>query len=198
MKTYAKVSRNGVSWCDDGYNNILKQYKKYRGDRIALFLRDGENVYLIWTDENKIQFSEDGFYKEGIKEFSSEKSEYESDWAYEERLKKENIKSLYEALSRYFIFNILAGVLDRDLIEFPEKIKDIMNTKWIVYSYADNMLEDKSFDNFDRIVKKCNSKIQKGDMIITLSRLYDGFDSYSKRGYSYNDRTHDVHIKDWF
>lgn len=190
-----KVSRNGLGYADDGYNNILKAYEKYRGDRIALFLRDSERVYLIWTDENKIQFSEDSFYKEEIKDVFDKKGEYESDLMYEDRLKAKNKQLSYEALSRYFVFNILTGILDRGLIEFEDKIDDITKTKWIVYSYADNMLEDKRFMPFGQVMSKSNSNIQQGDMVLTLSRLYDGFDRYSKRGYGYNDRSYDVDIK---
>ena len=39
--------------------NILKAYNRYHGKTIGIIIRNGENLYLGWTDEERVHIKDD-------------------------------------------------------------------------------------------------------------------------------------------
>ena len=70
------------------YANMLDWTEKYRGRCIGILLRDGENLYITWTDEDRISFKDDFFFRPGVSDEidpEAEKSRFETDESYQKR-----------------------------------------------------------------------------------------------------------------
>lgn len=205
---FVKVSKSGTAYYPEAYGNTLEAVKKYRGKSIGIVIRDGENVFIGWTDEEKISFTEDAFFNPGVGEAKPEieKKCYERDEDYAKRVEDYNLKMLHEAVSRSFVFTMLQGIIDRHIIVFPEPIKVNRPSPYIVRSYADGWIEDNRYGTLDEMFKRCNANIRKGDQILTLQNLrpeaqrdwqgrYMGETWYNDRGRGDRNRTHDVRSK---
>ena len=55
-----KASRNGkYKGVSEDFANTLKDYEMYHGRQIAILVRNGENLYIGWTDEEKVNISDE-------------------------------------------------------------------------------------------------------------------------------------------
>lgn len=185
-----RVSKTGKAFSviNTPYGDILDTYKVFHGEKIGIIIRNGENLYLGWTDDEKITISEDMFFTPGESEVveSEEKDRYLS-----EREKQAKVNSQRkEMVSRYFIFSILQGVLEnRKLLTLPKKVSFAVPSEYIIYSAADAWLSDNRYGTFADIVEKCNSYVAKGHDIIILESISDGHYSQSWGGHTrYFDR----------
>ena len=203
-----RVSRNATGYKDSEFPNMLENYEKYHGKKIAILIKDGENLYMSWTDDDRINFSEDAFLRASSRQMEKEeaakmeKGPYESEASYEKRLKNEQDKALKEMLGRYYTFSLLQGMLDRDMIKLPEKIK-IADSKYVVFSYADGWISDNRYGTFESMLTRCNKHIQVGDNILTMQSLRAVNPDYrygsawcNDRGRGQANRTHDVYARD--
>ena len=203
-----RVSRNATGYKDSEFPNMLENYEKYHGKKIAILIKDGENLYMSWTDDDRINFSEDAFLRASSRQMEKEeaakmeKGPYESEASYEKRLKNEQDKALKEMLGRYYTFSLLQGMLDRDMIKLPEKIK-IADSKYVVFSYADGWISDNRYGTFESMLARCNEHIQVGDDILTMQSLRAVNPDYrygsawcNDRGRGQANRTHDVYARD--
>lgn len=136
-------------------------YEKYHGNQTAILLRNGENLYVIWTDDEHININGNAFYQAGKQ--------------YQEQIKDvHKVDTKEERASRIFLMNILQGVFDSGRIfSFPEKVNLLMPTPYIAFSYADAYVTDNRFGSLVDIQKKCNWQITKGDIVVLLTDLYD-------------------------
>ena len=170
------------------YGDILDTYKVFHGEKIGIIIRNGENLYLGWTDDEKITVSEDMFFTPGESEVvePEEKDRYFSEREKQERADKQR----KEMVSRYFIFSILQGVLEnKNLLTLPRKVSFAVPSEYIIYSAADAWLADTRYGSFADIVEKCNSYVAKGHDIIILESISDGHYSQSWGGHTrYFDR----------
>ena len=140
-----KISKTGSGYCsNDKVANALKYYEKYHGHTIGIIIRDGENVWMGWTDEEKISISDGNMFYEPKKTLVEREDEnYASS------------SSTEEMVSRYFIYAILQGIIDSNkMIRIPEKVSMMKSSPYIVFSVADGWLEDNRFGTFADIVKK--------------------------------------------
>ena len=209
----ARVSKsNKQFYSSEEYGNMLKDCEVYHGKRICIILRDGENLWTAWTDDDRVDFPDDAFLKpSGPREMTDteksrfEKYSYETDEQYEKRMRQEKMNELDRGISRIFVFSILQGVMDRGMIRMPEKFNVTQSGKHIVFSYADGWLTDNRYGSLTDIIKKCNSDIAKKDYILTVQSLrpdasWSGRSIYSAwyndRGRGDKNRTHDVHASD--
>lgn len=208
-----RVSRTNKGYYNHAdYENMLDVAKKYRGTCIAIVLRDGENVYVGWTDESKIDFSEEMFLRPGTYEDAdpdAEQRKYESDSDYEKRMKAKAKKSLSESVGRMFIFSILQGAIDRGMVKFPVPVNVNKPSEYIVRSFADGWLEDNKYGEFTDIIDRCNKVVKAGDHILSIQSLraealkdFSGRHAYihqswhNDRGRGEKNRTHDVFMRD--
>lgn len=182
-----RVSKTGAFY---GYNyvlEILEKYEVYHGMTIGILIRNGENLYIGWTDDEKININDDNFfYAPEDKKVINEEDEG--------RMKKTSVN---EMVSRYFVFSVLQGALcNSKLLTLPENVKPDFTrpSEYIVYSVADTWLTDNRYGTFDEMIKKCNSRIIAGDYVLTLEYQSD---KEGYRGHSdYRNLTRDVCIRD--
>ena len=169
--------------------NMVEEYKKYHGKTIGILIRDGENVYIGWTDDDKISIKEDMFYRSEVKSYYDD-TDAES---YDNSTKE-------EIASRYFIFSILQGLLesDKNIISLDGKHSFTHPDKMIIYSTADNWIIDNRFGTLETLIDEYSEKVMPkvGDDIILLQSLRPDWNNnryeHNDRGIGYANRTHDV------
>lgn len=194
-----KVSKSGR--CFQGNEliaNSLREYEVYHGKTVGILLRDGGNLWIGWTDEEKIYLHDgNAFYRPEKKESSISDAPRES-------------SSKEEIASRYFIFSIMQGVLlNRKLLRLPERVNIFQPNPYFIFSMADGWLEDDRYGTFSDIVARTDAPLIKGDMILTTIRIcrddasvYYGHSTINdvwnnNRGRGAKNRTHDAYIPDF-
>lgn len=199
-----RVSRTGKGFYNTEFPGLLEKFDKYHGNKVAVLIRDGDNLYIAWTDDDRINFSEDAFFRPETRTLEEgegsvlERGRYESDREYEDRIKAYQKKTVKESLGRYYVFSLLQGMLDRGLIKLPGKA-NIADSEYIIFSMADGWLDDNRYGTFSDMISRCNASVRTGDDILMTSRLVarsDGAWGKNDRGRGYADRTHDVMAKD--
>lgn len=213
-----KISRDGKVYAPhEKFRDMLQEYEVFHGQRIGILIRNGDNLWAGWTDEDRIRLNDDMFLTP--KEVTSAPIVINEDDDYNTKFEKQQIlsnlqrdakKNQHEMVSRFFIYSILQGLLERkEIIELPE-VGNILRTitetnPYIIFSAADNMLEDNRFGSFNEIVERCNSIIKEKHMILTTQRLSPTVDSdykrqcerwHNPRGRGEMNRTHDVSVGD--
>ena len=174
---------------------MLQKYEKYHGHTIGILVKDGENLYMGWTDEDRINIHDENIFFAPQEETVSQKTEetYKS-------------TSREEKISRFFIFALLQGIInDGKLIRLPEKVTVIKSNPYVVFSMADGWIEDNTYGSWKDILDSSNGEIKKGDLVLTMQRItrddandfkrkYEAFNN--DRGRGEKNRTHDVSISD--
>ena len=194
--------------------NCLDTYEILHGNQLAILIRNGENLYIGWTDDEKISLQEDFFLKptDAKSEPLPERRPDESEWAFKNRMERyerdmdaQNKRNAQEGLSRYFLFSILNGIsaTENSILPLPEFANNLERSQHILFSMADGALVDERYGSFGDIIARCNATVKKGDMILTaLSlRAEPSKNRYSQawsndRGRGEKNRTHDVYCKD--
>ena len=195
-----RISKNNIlCGASDMVSNVLDTYKKFHGKQIGILIRNGENLYVGWTDEEKVRIKDENVYlKPETREDSLEEAE---------------VQSREEVASRYFVFSILQGVLnDGRILKVPEKINVLTPSPYLIFSMVDGWLEDNRYGTFADIVERTDAPLMKGDMILTTIKIerddaglgniwnngrstrYDAWNN--DRGRGERNRTHDAHIPD--
>ena len=184
-----KISKTGkVVGMSSVYHNVLEMYEVYHGSAIGILIRDGENLYMGWTDDDKISVPDNLFYVP-----KTVTDEYDID-------PKEESSTRGEILSRYFIFNIIQGCIASDMghriINLPDGINITQPNPYVIFSSADGWIDSNKYEPFREILDMCNSNTKVGDHIITCLYLYaSSYDSYSnERGRGYKNITRGAHL----
>ena len=217
--TMVRLSRTGktiIQNRDTPYKNMLEEAEYYHGSTVGIIIRNGENVYLGWTEEEKVHLDDDlVFGKDNMLEKPSpkERPEFHNEVEKLEYLKTsiaEQKAYTDQVINRAFVFNILQGVIDHsDLLPMPEDTNLYQASPNVVFSMADTWLTDNRFGSFTDIMEKAAKEPQKGDMVLTMQDLYPEHDRASWR-YSYHrdfawendrgrgdrNRTHDCKAED--
>ena len=193
-----RVSKTNIAYAlrDTEYGEMLQKYEVYHGKKIGILVRNGENLYLGWTDDEKINIPEDLFFTPSTKVVDEDNKE------------KVDSTPVEEVVSRYFVFSILQGILENsNLLALPKdtKVSFFAPSQYIIFSVADAWLSDNRFGSLRDIVEKANSRISVGDSIISIDHITDGYTqrgwggSYYRefdRDHNYSRRTHDVKFCD--
>lgn len=197
---FIKVSKSGqVYGSSDILNNALQAYEKYHGSTIGILIQDGDNLFIGWTDEEKIKLNdENAFYKR-----------YEESHQVGDTNNYDSSSSREDVVSRYFIFSILQGLVDsHNIICIPEAASLMKPSRYIQWSTADNWINDNRFGTLADILKKTQvDDIRLQDMILTtmhVSRDDYGYGRDSSmfrpycndRGRGIANRTHDASVSD--
>lgn len=177
--------------------NVMEEYEVYHGNQIAILVRNGDNCYIGWTEEERIKISDENAFLTPKKEIEDD-ADIKTDWhgnVVEEKTDKK------EVAARFFIFSIAQGLIENSkLLELPVGVNITQNSPYVVFSMADNWLAEDTYGSYDDIMEKCSVNIRKGDTILTLRYLRaegDIYRSYNNdRGRGYANRTHDVSTSD--
>lgn len=209
-----RLSRNAKQYGESDdypYQNLLKAYNYYHGKTVGIIIRNGENVYLGWTEEERVHIDDDLIISQVITEIVPGKMpEFDFDSDRERYIKEQKAqrKQLLDGLvSRRFVYSILQGIVDNSsILPLPKGIHLGKQSEYVVYSVADKWLTDDKYGSFNSIVEKCNSVVSKGDTLLTVQQLVPERESH---GYNYCDarwhnvrgrgeqnRTHDCSVDD--
>ena len=193
------------------YANLMTQYEYYHGKTVGIIIRNGENVYLGWTDEDRVHIQDDLIMSAPIDLGPVDVPEFRFESERESYIKtqKRNRKIIIDGIvSRVFVYSVLQGIVDRTpMLPLPEGVKLNRQSEYVLYSVADRWLADTRFGSFNEIIASCNQKISTGDMILTVQKLvaerayssYSGYQSHTwnnARGRGDRNRTHDVSALD--
>lgn len=122
---------------------MLDRYDYYHGKTVGIIIRNGENLYLGWTDENRVHISDDliltraQVVTETVPEepkefiFESERKRYVKE-------QREQRKRILDGLvSRTFVYNILQGVVDHSaLLPLPKGVTLAKQSEYVIFSVA--------------------------------------------------------------
>lgn len=196
--------------------NMLERYEYLHGKQIAILVRDGENLYIGWTDDEKINISsEDMFLRPGVTSVSAapdkEKDSYFNSYQEEkeEIIARNQERERRQRISRFFLISVIQGMIDRGgIINIPPKTKITEESRLVKFSFAEGWLKDSTYGNFDDIMSKSEHiPVKKGELVLTCLHVTrdDTFDTgkhysssymaYSNnRGIGDKNRTHDASI----
>lgn len=202
-----KNSRNGVGITVSGeFANAMERYEYAHGNQISILVRDGENLYIGWTEENKVTLSsEDMFMKPGQTSVQDDdKIPSESE------IERQARRELSNKISRYFLLSIVQGIIDNgNLINIPPKTKVTAESDLVKFSFAEGWIQDTSYGTFEDILKETTKPtLKQGEMLYTLNKcMRDDYYSNSggwrssryaaynnDRGIGERNRTHDAVI----
>ena len=187
-----KASRNGKYKAPhEQFSNMLKDYEAYHGKQIAIMVRNGENVYIGWTDEERVLIStDDVFYVPKAASYSQETD-------------TEMRTSKTDMVSRLYIMSLVQGLKDNtQLISLPDDVNILKQSSYIIFSAAEGWLTDNTYGTYESILAKSKDiPLKEGDYILTAMNIGrdDGYltrnESYNNnRGIGMRNRTHDSHI----
>lgn len=171
--------------------NVMKEYEVFHGNKLGILIRNGENCYIGWTDQDRISLSDDNVFltpKTTVEEAADGRMEEKS-------------TGKKEIASRYFLFSIMQGlVLHSRLLNLPEGVDLVhADNRYVVYSMADAWLKDNRYGTFADILNTYQGLLRKGDMILTVRKVAAEGNKYvaynNDRGIGYRNRTHDVYAK---
>lgn len=203
-----RISRTGqIIGNDDrpGMLNCLKAYDMEHGSCIGIMVRDGDNLYMGWTDESRVDVKEDMFMTpKTVTEPAGRRDKPDSEKSKLE-IGMEKMSQMYPMVSRAFVFNILEGFIggEKGIIQFPEPVsiaEQLVNptSPYIVFSAADGWLDDKRYGSMSTILDRCNERLTEGDMLLMTRYIRPNKGQYysNDRGRGYADRTHDCMLND--
>ena len=209
--TLVRLSRTGRRFkMSEMYANMLEEYRLYHGNTVGIVIRNGENVYIGWTDAEQVHVTDDFIMEVDPKAFhvNNDFIGQETEAQREQRLVKERADARQvasELVSRIFIFNILQGIVDNSaLLPLPEGITISRESEYVKFSMADKWLSDNRFGSFADIVKRCNEpELHKGDMVLTVQFLHPQYENrniyrqwQNDRGRGDKNRTWDCSVSD--
>ena len=216
--TLVRLSRDAKVYAkrdDVPYSNMLDQYDYYHGRTVGIIIRNGENLYLGWTDEERVHIDDDFIMTEIVEDAPPQDSSsrrYETQFDIERKQKeRERQQRAYidGIISRTFVYNILQGIVDNSsLLPLPKGVTLNRESVYVKYAVADKWLRDTRFGDFGEIVNRCNARVSTGDMVLTtqnitavennfLSNRAYGLGSWeNSRGIGDRNRTHDCTIDD--
>lgn len=208
--TLVRLSRTGQRFqMSDKYANMLEEYRLFHGNTVGIVIRNGENVYIGWTDAEQVHVTDDFIMEIDPKAFhvNNDFIGQETEAQREKRLIEERAiarQVASELVSRIFIFNILQGIVDNsDLLPLPEGITISRESDYVKFSMADKWLSDNRFGSFADIITRCNKpQLRKGDSILAVQFLRpdNGKGIYKQwrndRGRGEKNRTWDCSVSD--
>lgn len=171
--------------------NVIEKYEVYHGMMIAILLRDGDNCYIGWTDDERFLIGDGNAFLTPTSDTTEAKED-----AVEGNLYRTDKR---EVATRFYLFSTIQGMIEKGLVNLPKNVSVVDNSPYIVFSMADNWLVDRGYGTLSEMLDKYSGKIQVGDDILTTQSLRAERGSYIRsndRGIGYADRTHDVRCDD--
>lgn len=150
------------------HNTVMKFIQNTMPNHIGMLIRNGDNVWLTWLDDESIHLNEDSFNSK----------------ASQETLTIDLLKS------RHYLNNILLGFLERgDYLHLDHAVTNLFEDKGILFATADNQLTDTTYIPLAELLSGLNQYNQADDPIYLFNSIRDsrtsdgrGVDTYRGRG----------------
>lgn len=206
-----RLSRTGVQQGRDArypYDNVMRNFKYYHGGTVGIIIRNGENLYLGWTEEDRVHIEDDLIFSNFVTDirpaepreflFESERKRYK------QSQREEHRRILDAVVSRAFVYNILQGVVEHsDMLPLPHGVTLGKQSQYVRYAVADKWLRDTRFGSFTDIIEQGNQRVLAGDMVLTAQtitpeRKENTWDQswHNSRGRGDRNLTHDCRAED--
>ena len=128
------------------YSNMLQTYEYFHGRTVGIIIRNGDNLYFGWTDEDRVHIKDDFIISRITTEvMPHEETERlvalcEADKKRQLREKrqearKEKMVAVDAIVSRAFVFNILQGVVNNtSWLPLPDGVKISQQSPYVRFS----------------------------------------------------------------
>lgn len=188
-------------------------------NKLGLFIRNGENIYVAWLDKDKINIIGESLFVTNSTDDSEIKADFREIKDVEEysdkskgsvalenlKIKEENnnksIEMYNKYMSRVYVVDILQGILDNnsDILNLPKGqsvLTALTNRSYkdIIFNNSDGYIEDLKWKNFEEVYD--DFKLKEEDIKYGYS-VYVLTNSGGKdrgRINSYVDRTNDTKL----
>ena len=122
-----RLSRTGTYLFTGENVNFLERFKVYHGRTVGIVVRNGENIYVGWTDDSRVHIDDDLIIGRVITEVTPVQepkvfSELDRKQAIKET-RKNQMAIADGIVSRSFVYNVLQGAVDRsEMITLPKGV----------------------------------------------------------------------------
>ena len=140
----------------DGYfelnNTVMEFVRDVMPNEVGVLIRNGENTWLTWLDSKDISLSADSF--------TSKSSNEET--------------SLTLLQSRYYLFNLIMGLIERnEILQLDHVPTNMFTDTGIIWSNADSQITDSTYVELAKIIPILNQYSKADDPIYVLNSFTD-------------------------
>lgn len=133
-------------------NTVMKFVRNVMPNEVGVLIRNGENTWLTWLDSEDISLSTDSF--------TSKSSDEET--------------SLSLLQSRYYLFNLIMGLIERnEILQLDHVPTNMFSDPGIIWSNADSQITDSTYVELAKIIPILNQYSKADDPIYVLNSFTD-------------------------
>lgn len=133
-------------------NTVMEFVRDTMPNEVGVLVRNGENTWLTWLDSQDISLSEDSF--------TSKSSDEET--------------SLSLVQSRYYLFNLIMGLIERnEILQLDHVPTNMFADASIIWSNADSQITDSTYVELGKIIPILNQYSKTDDPIYVLNSFKD-------------------------
>lgn len=168
--TFFRVSRSAEISSFSKDLNCIESYEMLHGEKIGFTVRNGEQLYIGWLEEEwekdrNLTFDENVILRAGKSEVT------EGDRAFS--------TPIGERVSRMFAINVLRGLMiNGSILSLPAGEDLLKPSKYVIHNYADAWLDDSRYGDFATLVRNLHYYNREKDVILLISHLSERYDSY--------------------
>lgn len=157
--TFFKASKDNKYLSYSREDDVIEEFEYYHGDQIGMIIRNGDNVYLSFIDE-EITLEDNLFMSDSTKD-----SEHGIKIG-ETKIRDKVVRPL---LNRKLIFLIIQALLRNTNIFSSLKNEQVLNSSKIIFSNADSQIRYNKYPSFNEFFNANNGRgdieIKEGDYI---------------------------------
>ena len=148
-------------------NTVMKFIRNVMPNEVGVLIRNGENTWFTWLDSNDIFLSVDSF--------TSKSSDEET--------------SLSLLQSRYYLFNLIMGLIERnEILQLDHVPTNMFADPGIIWSNADSQIADSTYVELGNIIPILNRYSKADDPIYVLNSFTDRATYNGHYGGGYTER----------
>ena len=133
-------------------NTVMEFVRDVMPNEVGVLIRNGENTWLTWLDSKDISLSVDSF--------TSKSSDEET--------------SLSLVQSRYYLFNLIMGLIERnEILQLGYVPTNMFADPGIIWSNADSQIADSTYVELGKIIPILNQYSKTDDPIYVLNSFTD-------------------------
>ena len=133
-------------------NTVMEFVRDTMPNEVGVLIRNGENTWLTWLDSQDISLSKDSF--------TSKSSDEET--------------SLSLVQSRYYLFNLIMGLIERnEILQLDHVPTNMFSDTGIIWSNADSQITDSTYVELAKIIPILNQYSKADDPIYVLNSFTD-------------------------
>ena len=148
-------------------NTVMEFVRNVMPNEVGVLIRNGENAWLTWLDSKDISLSTDSF--------TSKSSDEET--------------SVSLLQSRYYLFNLIMGLIERnEILQLDHIPTNMFADPSIIWSSADSQITDSTYVELSKIIPILNRHSKVDDPIYVLNSFTDKAKYTSRYGAGETER----------